>query len=361
MAWQWESPPKSQAKAKAKGKAKGGGKGKAQQQAKPSAQERAEQSAKDKRIHAAGLAAAKQKPARTHGKPAKTAAYAGSFRRILAVHGALPTTVPTRVERLTFVARFPLAAADAQLNPCVLFHPCRSVAHAVVFSPGYSASLGAAGRSGQTDVNTITNWVGGNFVGTTGTEALGTATARNGEAVGTPNALVSPTMRVVGGTCNVEVSCGPTAAGRLLVQVVTAHEVLETKASLLADLQVTSKRRGFRAMSFLPGRNLRYSGAAPLAAPGGLLDFDTANTQFSFSGGSGDPFGGILLAFDNVAFGSTDRPPIVTFSYDVSVECQLDLGIRHLATSHPTVSHEEKVASLTTEAPHIDPRAYGPP
>jgi len=261
-----------------------------------------------------------------------------TYAPFLSLHRPLGSPTPTRIEVMTFSARFTLPTATSAYLPLIVFSPGRSIVHAVVFRPRATDVFGTMTKSGVSDSTLVANWVNGNTVQTTNGVLAGVTdstvianSSMAGEAVGHPNTLLSNMVRVIGGTCHISVGCGPTGRGRVLSRVLNLNDTLKNNQEI-KDMMVFDADRPalVGCLDFQKNKTVHGHFTAPLANDNALVPFGIIEPTFTWSGAS--PFYPVALAFDNVDYCATsDLPPYVVFSYRVSVECQLDTRMHHHA------------------------------
>jgi len=263
---------------------------------------------------------------------------------------SLKCPFPTRMEYFTFRATFQLQdtavlqSSDANKdNLRILFHPGRSVSHAACVSGLWSASFGrdaARGSdqrtvdpSGENDASAsnFLNWVNENAVQI---EADGVPVGTHNivntdvqvEAIGMPTQLLSNSVRVLGGICNLRIQSGTTVRGHI-AHMCLSNEENKAAARTLATQMRTNTNIGRKYLE--PGVH-DYTFHAPLQNKSAISMFGPVEPKFNWD--DNDPFCGLLLTFNDITFSTVDAPPLVTFSYIVPMQVQLDQSVRHFAT-----------------------------
>lgn len=268
---------------------------------------------------------------------------------------SLKCPFPTRMEYFTFRATFQLhdtsvLQASNKDNLRILFHPSRSVSHAAAVSGLWSASFGADDARGNDDgvvqpsgdthpaSTNFLNWVDESAVQIESGVSLGTHSIINNnvqvEAIGMPTQLLSNSCRVLGGICNLRIQSGTTVRGHI------AHMCLSNEENKLPVKDLVSQMRtntNIGRKYLEPGVH-DYTFHAPLQNRAAISAFGPVGSRFSWD--ADDPFCGLLLAFNDITFSTVDAPPVVTFSYMVPVQVQLDQSVRHFATKEACTTVE---------------------
>lgn len=255
---------------------------------------------------------------------------------------------PTRMEIISTRVRYSLVIPSSTAhNPCVLFHPCRSVAHLLAISPNLALGIEHyPSRSGTEDnAGNLWKWRGETYEhpaldDSTGQEGGSVHTADGaGEAVGVPSTLISPLTRVTGGLLTMRVTCGPGTTGYFAYSSPALSELTpEGAIPALNTAHATNPR--VRRVELLEGSHI-YHFTVPMTSPPGLEHFAPANTSFTWS--HHDPFGATLVTFHDVFYNvNLGVKPVVELYCTVGIQCRLEMADRHLATRHEVSSKDQK-------------------
>lgn len=262
------------------------------------------------------------------------------------LHRGLPFMTPTRMEIISTRVRYSLVIPSASThNPCVLFHPCRSVAHLLAVSPNFGLGLESIPiRAGTSDTgDSLFNWTGESYQSNAeqdpsagqSVHTLGGAA----EAVGVPSTLISPLTRVTGGLLTMRVTCGPGTTGYFAYSSPALSE-LAPEGGIIALNTAHATNPRVRRVELFEGSHI-YHFTVPMTSPPALEQFAPANTHFMWS--EHDPFGATLVTFHDVFYNvNLGVRPVVELYCTVGIQCRLEMADRHLATRHETSSKDQK-------------------
>lgn len=264
---------------------------------------------------------------------------------LLELRRGLPFTTPTRLELINTRLRFTLPMVTASsINPCVLFHPCRSISHLLAFN--HEVTQVASGfnfegflRSGADNAATY-DWIGDTYLGINNTTfSMHSPTQGGAEAIGVPSTLVSPLTRVTGGVLSLRITCGPGTTGYIAFSSPSVGELTPLDGFRnIYTAHATNPR--IRRLELGQGTHNHHF-TVPLASPGALETFFEANDRFQW--GVDDPFGGTVITFHDINYNIHQGvSPVVELYSTVGIQCRLEIADRHLSTAHRTSTKESK-------------------
>lgn len=294
-------------------------------------------------------------PPRQAARVSRRAAFAlatypsqGRFRAVLnEIKRGLPFTTPTRLELINTRQRFTVPIPTGMNRPpAIMFHPCRSISHLMVFNPAWpSIDFKTWSRSGDTK-GYQWDWVGDETRPPIGSgvdiapRALTDSNFSAAEAVGVPSTLISPLTRVTGGLLTMRITCGPGTTGYFAFSCPALSEVEATNA--VVDLYAAhSTNPRIRRHELVQGTQTHHF-IAPITNGPALETFREANDRFHWGGE--DPFGATLITFHDIHYNThLGVAPVVELYSTVGLQCRLEIADRHLATNHHISSKEKKV------------------
>ena len=275
-------------------------------------------------------------------------------------------TTPTRVELINTRVRFNIyrmGGTPVLVPPAILFHPTRSITCLMVTNSVTSGQFANIIRSGISKDSPLWDWTG-----TTVTDPAPTSTVTHNisaptfgaaEAIGVPSTLVSPLTRVTGAVLTVKITCGSGTSGYMAFSCPSWPELIpDNSIRDIKEAHATNPR--VRRIELTQG-TITHHFIAPLTNPPALEVFEEANPRFVWN--QGDPFGGTLITFHDIAYNeNVGVPPVVELYATVGLQCRLEIADRHLASNHASTTKQAKEhinAGGTDGSPHIEESVNG--